>query len=113
MESGKVIQGRCITGADVKWTRDLLVQHSDWNRCRLSRELCERWMDKYGHPVHLAETFVERDRFWGACYRAAGWQHTGATTRRSRNDVHQTLSVPVKDVLVYPLHRAFRGRLCV
>ena len=77
------------------------------------RELSASWMDKYGHPIHLVETFVERDRFRGTCYRAAGWRQVGATTGRSRNDVHQTLSVPVKDVLVYPLHRAFRGRLCV
>ncbi len=80
---------------------------------RVVRELSDRWMDKYGHPIHLVETFVERDRFRGTCYRAAGWRHVGATAGRSRNDVHQTLSVPVKDVLVYPLHHDFRGRLCV
>ncbi len=78
----------------------------------VGHQLSSRWMDKYGHPIHLIETFVERDRFRGTCYRAAGWRHTGATTGRSRNDVHQTLSVPVKDVWVYPLRRDFRRRLC-
>jgi hypothetical protein len=68
-------------------------------------------MKKYGHPIHLLETFVERDRFHGTCYRAAGWMHVGATAGRSRNDVHATMSVPVKDVFLYPLNADFKKRL--
>lgn len=79
---------------------------------RVSRDLPEHWMEKYGHPIHLLETFVERERFRGTCYRAAGWTHVGATAGRSRNDVHATMSVPVKDVFVRPLCPDFRGRLC-
>ena len=79
---------------------------------RICRELSKYWVEKYGHPVHLIETFVERDRFQGTCYRAAGWLHVGATAGRSRNDSDQTLSVPVKDVYLYPLHSDFRSRLC-
>ena len=73
--------------------------------------LSGHWMEKYGHPIHLLETFVERDRFRGTCYRAAGWRHVGATAGRSRNDVHATMSVPVKDVFLSPLTSDFRGRL--
>jgi len=80
---------------------------------RVCGELPGRWMEKYGHPIHLLETFVERDRFRGTCYRAAGWTHVGATTGRSRNDVHATMSVPVKDVFLCPLTTDFRGRLLV
>lgn len=79
---------------------------------RVCSELPGHWMKKYGHPIHLLETFVERERFRGTCYRAAGWQHVGATTGRSRNDVHATMSVPVKDVFVRPLDADFRERLC-
>lgn len=32
---------------------------------RVCRELPGHWMEKYGHPIHLLETFVERDRFRG------------------------------------------------
>jgi hypothetical protein len=78
---------------------------------RVCRDLPGHWMEKYGHPIHLLETFVERDRFQGTCYRAAGWTHVGATAGRSRNDVHATMSVPVKDVFLYPLTSDFRGRL--
>ena len=76
------------------------------------RQLPELWVEKYGHSIHLLETFVQRDRFRGTCYRAAGWRHVGATAGRSRNDVDQMLSVPVKDVFLYPLHTDFRRRLC-
>jgi len=43
MEAGKVIQGRYVTGADIGLIRVLLKGNPDWNRSRLSRELCERW----------------------------------------------------------------------
>ena len=43
METGKVIQGRCVTAADIGLIRDLLTDNPGWNRSRLSRELCERW----------------------------------------------------------------------
>lgn len=78
---------------------------------RVCAQLPGLWMEKYGHPIHLVETFVERERFRGTCYRAAGWIHVGATAGRSRNDVHATLKVPVKDVFVRPLCPDFRGGL--
>ena len=79
---------------------------------RICRELSGQWVEKYGHPIHLIETFVQRDRYRGTCYRAAGWKHVGATAGRSRNDRDQTLSVPVKEIFLYPLRSDFRGRLC-
>jgi hypothetical protein len=65
---------------------------------RCARRLSADWRLKYGHPVHLLETFVERDRFRGTCYRAANWTCVGQTQGRSRQDRHRTLRVPVKDV---------------
>ena len=69
------------------------------------------WMEKYGHPVELVETFVERDRFAGTCYRAANWRWLGATQGRSRIDRNHQHAVPVNDIYVYPLSRFFRKRL--
>lgn len=79
---------------------------------RVRKQLSADWISKYGHPIHLLETFVERDRFKGTCYRAAGWLHVGATTGCSRNDKDFTLSVPVKEVYLQPLTADFRRRLC-
>jgi hypothetical protein len=37
------------------------------------------WEAIFGHPVVLAETFVDHERFRGTCYRAAGWKALGKT----------------------------------
>lgn len=79
---------------------------------QVARRVCADWLVKYGHPIELLETFVDRDRFRGTCYRAAGWRHVGATTGRSRNDVNTRLHVPVKDIYLLPLGEDFRRRLC-
>jgi hypothetical protein len=79
---------------------------------RIVRRLRADWVERYGHPLDLVETFVDRERFRGTCYRAANWVHVGETTGRSREDRHHTLQVPVKDVYVYPLRPDFRDLLC-
>jgi hypothetical protein len=77
------------------------------------RRIHADWTSKYGHGIELLETFVDRERFRGTCYRAAGWLHVGATAGRSRNDRDQTLSVSIKDLYLRPLSPDFRRRLCV
>lgn len=74
---------------------------------RLDRDCRER----YGHPLALAETYVDRSRFDGASYRAANWIRVGCTTGRTRNDRDHMPKVPVKDVYVYPLRKDFRKLL--
>lgn len=76
------------------------------------KRISSDWQHKYGHPLHLIETFVERDRFRGTCYRAANWKLVGQTTGRSRQDRYSTMSVPVKDIYLYPLTPRFRELLC-
>jgi hypothetical protein len=70
---------------------------------RIARRIRQDWLEKYGHPVYLLETFVEQGRFRGTCYQAANWVRLGQTQGRSRNDTYQTLKVPIKDIYVYPL----------
>jgi hypothetical protein len=79
--------------------------------CRVLRRLSADWRNKYGHPILLVETFVERERFAGTSYKAANWLRLGSTTGRSRQDHRRILAVPVKDVYAYPLHRGFRREL--
>jgi hypothetical protein len=76
------------------------------------RRLSADWQAKYGHPIYLVETFVDRSRFKGTCYRAANWICVGQTQGRSRQDRDRTLSVPVKDIHLYPLVPDFREKLC-
>ena len=80
---------------------------------RIGRRLAEDWPAKYGHPIHLLETFVERGRFAGACYRAANWLRAGQTQGRTRQDRAdgQRYEVAIKDLYLYPLNPRFRDRL--
>jgi len=79
---------------------------------RVARRVANDWQAHYGHPVVLLETFVERERFRGSCYRAANWLYVGQTRGRTRQDRQHQLQAPVKDVFVYPLQRNFRQQLC-
>lgn len=78
----------------------------------LARRVRADWQAKYGHPVHALETFVERDRFKGTCYRAANWLRLGSTQGRTRNDRNHCIRAAVKDVYLYPLTPDFRQELC-
>lgn len=70
---------------------------------QVARRLSADWSVKYGHGLEWLETFVERERFAGSCYRAANWQRVGQTTGRSRQDRDHTRRVPVKDIYLYRL----------
>lgn len=69
----------------------------------VGRRISADWQSKYGHGLDWLETFVERERFAGTCYRAANWQCVGQTVGRSRQDRDHTQRVPVKDVYLYRL----------
>jgi hypothetical protein len=91
------------------WVR---VPHlSSWTLGQVLRRLSSDWQQKYGHPIILVETFVERERFAGTSYRASNWLRLGTTTGRSRQDRRRTLQVPVKDIYLYSLDRRFRREL--
>lgn len=44
-----------------------------------TRRLSADWQNFYGHPIWLAETFVDPERYRGTCYLAAGWKEIGQT----------------------------------
>jgi len=77
----------------------------------ISRRISSDWQSKYGHKIYLLETFVERRRFQGTCYKAANWECVGKTAGMGRNCKTTTGVLPEKDIYVYPLTANFRGRL--
>jgi hypothetical protein len=77
-----------------------------------ANRLVRDWSERYGFEPVVLETFVERDRFHGSCYRAANWQYVGSTCGRGRQDRQRMGSVPVKDVYVFALRRDGREVLC-
>ena len=73
-----------------------------------SHRLSGDWQGHYGYQPVLLETFVERDRFAGTCYKAANWVLVGQTKGRGKLGPAGKISVPIKDLWLYPLERNFR-----
>ncbi len=69
------------------------------------RRLAEHWRRIHGHPVVLAETFVDGGRFPGTCYRAAGWTEVGETEGFGKQNMRYVEHGERKQVLVRPLFR--------
>lgn len=78
----------------------------------VAKRLPKDWEIRYGYAPVLLETFVEKHRFQGTCYRAAGWIHVGQTQGRGKLDLKNLRALPVKDIFLYPLHKHFRRILC-
>ncbi len=70
----------------------------------LSR-LPKDWEERYRIRPVLVETFVDPERFSGACYRAANWRCIGQTA--GRRDGKR------KNILIYPLVPSWREILCL
>ena len=72
------------------------------------RRLRADWEKTYGHPVYLAETFVDMARFNGTCYRAANWIEVGQTKGSAKKGNNYHYHGQPKAIYLYPLHRPFR-----
>lgn len=76
-----------------------------------ARQIAADWQQRYSYQPYLLETFVQKDRFSGTCYKAANWIYVGDTKGRGKLDVKNEYKLPVKSVWVYPLCRNFRKKL--
>jgi hypothetical protein len=88
---------------------------------RAARRLPSDFEPRYGYTPALLESFVERSRFSGTCYRAANWLCVGQTTGRGRTDLRprrqrerEAPPLSIKAIWLYPLGSAdqVRARLC-
>ncbi len=62
------------------------------------------WEHFYGVKPVLLETFVDKGRFKGTCYRAANWIHVGSTKGYARRGYSYYNHQVPKDIYIYPLH---------
>jgi hypothetical protein len=76
-----------------------------------SRRVARDWQVRYRYRPVLLETFVEKERFEGTCYKAANWIYVGDTQGRGKLDTRHEHKEPVKAVFVYPLDRRYREQL--
>jgi hypothetical protein len=77
-----------------------------------ARKVPRDWEARYGRKPVLLETFVERDRFRGTCYKAANWIEVGDTVGYSLHGYEKRRQQPIRSVFLFPLHRDFRIILC-
>jgi len=76
-----------------------------------ARQLPSDWELRYHYRPVLLETFVEKNRFTGGCYKAANWVCVGETKGRGKLGPAGKQSVPIKDLWLYPLARGFKSAL--
>ncbi len=76
-----------------------------------AKRISDDWVKVYNHPLYLLETFVEKDRFKGTCYKAANWIHVGHTKGTSKRGHEHLFHGNIKDVYLYPLRKNFREKL--
>lgn len=77
------------------------------------KRLAADWVERYGVEPVLVESFVERERFTGSCYRAANFVHVGHTQGRGRQDRGHCARAAIKDIYLYALRADWRERLCI
>jgi len=75
------------------------------------KRLSADWQAVHGHELLLAETFVDPQRFTGACYRAANWLMLGQSRGFAKHQLTYRQHGQPKLVFVYPLHRRARALL--
>jgi hypothetical protein len=76
-----------------------------------TRRMPEDFDELYGYRPWLLESFVDRSRYSGTCYRAANWLRIGQTQGRGRQDRNVEYPETVKDIYVYVLNDDFRRQM--
>jgi hypothetical protein len=77
------------------------------------QRLPQDFQARYGYEPVLVETFVDPERFQGTCYKAANFKLIGETAgRRDRFQKGKSKPTGKKQILVYPLSRGWKMRLC-
>lgn len=76
-----------------------------------TRLLPDDWQKKYNIRPVLMESFVQKNRFEGTCYKAANWINVGETKGRGKLGPAGKVSVPIKNIRLYPLDKEFRRLL--
>jgi hypothetical protein len=74
----------------------------------MAQHLPDDWENRYNIRPVLLESFVQKNRFVGTCYKAANWQKVGETKGRGKLGPAGKISVPIKDVWVYPIDKKFK-----
>jgi predicted transposase YbfD/YdcC len=72
---------------------------------RTLKRLSADWVERWGHPVLVVETFVDPSRHLGTCYGASSFLRLGETRGFGRRSGRYVSHGQIKDVYVRTLHR--------
>ena len=75
------------------------------------KRICDDWLRIYNHPLYLLETFIEKNRYKGTCYKAANWIRVGQTKGTAKKGHDYLFHGNIKDVYLYPLSKDFKRKL--
>ena len=79
---------------------------------KMLRRLSADWQRTWGHPLELAETFVDPRHFAGTIYRAGNWRAVGQSQGYARSNGRYTARHNIKkERYVYPLRPQACSRL--
>ena len=78
----------------------------------VTKRIGEDWQRQYKYRPVLLETFVEKNRFSGASYKAANWKLVGTTKGRGKKDRFNEAGLPPKYIFMYPLQKDSKMMLC-
>ncbi len=78
----------------------------------IPKRITDGRQQRYSYRPLLPETFAEKEQFSGICYKADNWRFIGVTKGRGKKDRFHKVSLPQKNVLIYPITRNFEKILC-
>ncbi len=73
------------------------------------KRLAVDWEETYQVRPVLVESFVDKERFSGSCYKASNWILLGETKGRGRNDKYHENNLSKKYIFAYELEKGFLG----
>lgn len=74
------------------------------------KRLCDDWERYYNVRPILVESFVDKERYSGICYKASNWRLLGETKGRGRNDRFHESNLSIKYIFAYELEKGILGQ---
>jgi hypothetical protein len=76
-----------------------------------AKQIGDDWSKVYGYRPVLVETFVDKSKYSGTCYRAANFEYLGQTKGRGCFDPKHENRESIKEIFVLPLSADWQERL--
>lgn len=75
---------------------------------QMEKVVIRDWQEYYNISPLLLETFVEKNRFKGTCYKAANWTYVGDTSGSSKRGQYRDHHDNIKYMYIRPIAKAIK-----